>query len=161
MRDSILPSMGEAEHQIAEFDGASADLLRCLIMGWWERLGNTKASGIMKLMMAEAGNFPDLAQFYREEVIQRWSAMVGGLLARGVERGEFVPMNIQMMTHVLVAPLLMLVTWKHSLGACSEEQIDPVAYLDTFLGMTLNGLLPRAEAGAAPTGAVFSHVHPA
>lgn len=160
VRDSILPSMGEAELQIAEFDGASAELLRSLIMGWWERLGNTKASGIMKLMMAEAGNFPDLAQFYREEVIQRWSAMMGGVLARGVARGEFAPMNVEMMTHVLVAPLLMLVTWKHSLGACSGAHIDPVAYLETFLGMTLHGLLPRADA-AVPTGAAFLHVHPA
>lgn len=162
VRDSILPSIGEAELHIAEFEGGSADLLRCVLLGWWERLGNTKASGIMKLMMAEAGNFPDLAQFYREEVIQRWTIMVGGMLARGVERGEFAPMNVEMMTHVLVAPLLMLVTWKHSLGTCAGAQIDPATYLDTFLAMALNGLLPREGAAgldAASTGAGISRVH--
>jgi hypothetical protein len=113
-------------------------------------------------MMAEAGNFPELAQFYREEVIQRWSAMVAGMLARGVERGEFSPMDVGMMTHVLVAPMLMLVTWKHSLGACSDTPLDPVTYLDTFLATALNGLLPRAAAPAAlPVAPAFSQVHPA
>ena len=53
----------------------------------------------------------------------------------------------QVFPDVLVAPFLMLVTWKHSLGACSTMQIDPVAYLDTFLSMALNGMLPRAAGG--------------
>lgn len=154
VRDSIVPSIGEAELHIAEFKGCSAELLRFVIMDWWEHLGNTKASGIMKLMMAEAGNFPELAQFYREEVIQRWSTMVGGMLARGVERGEFSPMNVEAMTHVLVAPMLMLVTWKHSLGACGTAPIDPLSFLDTFLSTALNGLLPRSPVAAcAPEAA--------
>lgn len=161
VRDSIVPTIGEAELHIAEFDGSSADLLRFVIMGWWERLGSTKASGIMKLMMAEAGNFPELAQFYREEVIERWSTMVAGMLARGVERGEFAPMDVQMMTPVLVAPMLMLVTWKHSLGACGAAPPDPVSYLHTFLATVLYGLLPRPAAvtsAGAGAGAANSHV---
>ena len=150
VRENIVPALGEAEDIISTFEGHSADLMRCVMMGWWERLGATKASGIMKLMMAEAGNFPELAQFYREEVIERWTRMVGGMLARGVERGEFAPMNVEMMTHVLVAPLLMLVTWKHSLGACSGAELDPVTYLETFLAMTADGLLPRQTVTTPP-----------
>ena len=64
VRENIGPAIGEAEDAIAGFDGHSSDLVRCVMLGWWERLGATKASGIIKLLMADAGNFPELALFY-------------------------------------------------------------------------------------------------
>jgi hypothetical protein len=57
-------------------------------------------------------------------------------------RGEFRPMNIAVMTQVVVAPILMLMTWKHSIGPCAQDQLDPEAFIDSFLDMALNGLLP-------------------
>ncbi len=144
VRESIVPAIGAAEDAIAGFDGHSADLLRSVMLGWWEQLGATKASGIVKLVMAEAGNFPDLAEFYRKEVIERSSDMLTGLLARAAERGEFRPLNATLMTQVLIAPMLTLITWKHSVGPCSQEQMDPLAFLDAFMNMALHGLLPPA-----------------
>lgn len=142
VRNSIVPVLGEAELSIAEFEGHSADLLRSMMMSWWERLGATKASGIVKLVMAEAGNFPELAQFYREEVINRGTRVISNMLVRGVGRGEFRPVNITQMTQVLIAPMLMLITWKHSIGPCDGGELDPPAFLHTFLDMALHGLLP-------------------
>jgi hypothetical protein len=115
-------------------------------MGWWERLGATKASGIIKLVMAEAGNFPDLALFYQEEVIARSTTMMAAMFERGVLRGEFRPVDVKVMTQVLIAPMLMLITWKHSVGPCTADQSDPLVFLDAFLDMALNGLLPAARA---------------
>ena len=150
VRENIVASIGEAESVIAEFQGSSAKLLRCVIMGWWERIGATQASGIIKLMMAEAGNFPDVAAFYREEVIDRWTVMVSGLLNRGVDSGEFRPLDVQMLTHVLIAPMLMLVTWKHSLGSCGGQERDPQTYLEAFLDMALHGVMAQGASGAVP-----------
>lgn len=153
VRENIVPVIGAAEDAIAGFEGHSADLLRQVLMAWWDRLGATKASGIIKLITAEAGNFPDLANFYREEVIERGAAMIAGLLTRAVARGEFRPVDPVIMTQVLIAPILMLMTWKHSIGPCDEADLNPAAFLDAFLGMALDGLLPRVAAGvpgAAP-----------
>jgi AcrR family transcriptional regulator len=149
VRENIVPVIGDAEDTIAGFEGHSAELLRHVLLGWWERLGATKASGIIKLVTAEAGNFPELATFYREEVIDRGAAMVGGLLARAVARGEFRPVDPVIMTQVLIAPMLMLMTWKHSIGPCDEADLNPAAFLDAFLGLALDGLLPRADASAS------------
>jgi AcrR family transcriptional regulator len=148
VRDSIVPFIGAAEDSIAGFDGHSADLLRSVLGDWWQRLGATKASGLSKLMMAEAGNFPDIACFYQEEVIARGTRMISSLLERAVARGEFRPVDIGIMTQVLIAPMLMLTTWKHSVGPCDQSQLDPLAFLDSFLDMALHGLLPPAPAGA-------------
>ncbi len=146
VRESIVPALGEAEDIISTFEGHSADLMRRVVLGWWERLGTTKASGIIKLVMAEAGNFPDLAVFYQEEVISRSTTMMAGMFERAVARGEFRPIDVNVMTQVLIAPMLMLITWKHSIGPCSQDQMCPMVFLEAFLDMALHGLLPRPPA---------------
>ena len=149
VRESIVPALGEAEDIISAFEGHSADLLRCIVLGWWDRLGATKASGIIKLVMAEAGNFPDLAAFYQEEVIARSTRLMANMFERAVERGEFRAINVSIMTQVLIAPMLMLITWKHSVGPCDQSQLDPMAFLESFLDMALHGLLPPPAASAS------------
>ena len=144
VRDSIVPVIGDAEDSIAAFDGHSADLLRSVINHWWQRLGATKASGLAKLIMAEAGNFPDLACFYQKEVIARGTRMIASMLERAVARGEFRPLDVTITTQVLIAPMLMLQTWKHSVGPCDQNALDPLAFIDAFLDMALHGLLPAA-----------------
>jgi hypothetical protein len=73
------------------------------------------------------------------------------MLERGVSRGEFRAINVPQMTQVLIAPMLMLVTWRHSIGPCERAALQPLAFLDAFLDMALHGLLPGAAAapGAA------------
>jgi AcrR family transcriptional regulator len=145
VRNSIVPVIGEAEVSIAAFNGHSADLLRNVIHSWWQRIGATKASGIVKLVMAEAGNFPELAQFYQDEVITRGTNMIRSMLERAIERGEFRPINVVQMAQVLVAPMLTLITWKHSVAPCDRGELDPSAFLNTFLDMVLYGLLPAGS----------------
>jgi AcrR family transcriptional regulator len=144
VRENIVPVIGAAEEIIAGFDGHSADLLRKVIIEWWERMGTSKASGISKLIMAEAGNFPDIARFYQDEVIARGTNMIASMLNRAIARGEFRPVDVTTLTQVMIAPMLMLMTWKHSVGPCEKSQLDPVAFLDTFLDMALHGVLTPA-----------------
>jgi AcrR family transcriptional regulator len=149
VRETIVPVIGDAEDIVAGFEGHSADLLRDILQGWWERIGATPASGIVKLVMAEAGNFPDLARFYQEEVIARGTRMIASVLARGVERSEFRPLDVNLTTQVLMAPMLMLMTWKHSIGPCPEGGLDALGFLSTFFDMALHGLLAPASIQAA------------
>lgn len=149
VRETIVPALGEAEDFIAAFNGHSGELLRNVLHSWWQHLGATKASGIGKLIMAEAGNFPDLAEFYREEVINRGTIMISGMLERGIAKGEFRPIDVPVVTQVLIAPMLMLMMWKHSVGPCDQSELDPMMFLNSFIDMALNGLLPPAGSAAA------------
>ncbi|WP_305821660.1 TetR/AcrR family transcriptional regulator [Massilia brevitalea] len=145
VRNSIVPVIGQAESSVAEFEGHSAELLRTVLMNWWDRVGASKVSGIVKLVMAEANNFPELAKFYQDEVINRGTRMISSMLERGIARDEFRAINVTQMTQVLMAPMLMLVTWKHSVGPCERGDLEPLAFLDSFLDMALHGLLPPAS----------------
>jgi AcrR family transcriptional regulator len=143
VRENIVLAIGDAEQKIAAFEGPSTELLRMVLFSWWERVGATQASGIIKLVQAEVGNFPELAEFYRREVIERATRMISGLLERGVARGEFRPVDVTVMTHVLIAPILMLITWQRTISPCRPEEMDPRAFIEQFLSLALHGLCPR------------------
>jgi AcrR family transcriptional regulator len=145
VRENMLPALGEAEDAIACHQGHSAELFRNIMLGWWQRIGETKLSGICKLITSESGNFPELARFYHEEVISRGDAMIIRLLERGIARGEFRNVDARQLTNVIIAPVIMLMMWKHSFDACQIERIVPEAYLNSFIDLCLNGLLNDAS----------------
>lgn len=145
VRQTILPMIDDAETSVAEFEGHSAELLRQVILSWWVRIGSTKASGISKLILAEADNFPELARFYQEEVMTRRMSMMSNMLERGVRRGEFREIDVAQTAQVLIAPLLMLSTWKHTIAPCERCDLQPEAFLEAFLDITLHGLLPQSK----------------
>jgi AcrR family transcriptional regulator len=145
VRQSIVPMIGDAETSVAEFDGHSAELLRHVILSWWRRIGATKASGISKLILAEADNFPELARFYQQEVMSRGISMMSNMLERGIRRGEFRDIDVAQTAQVLIAPLIMLSTWKHTIAPCERCDLQPEAFLEAFLGITLHGLVPASS----------------
>jgi AcrR family transcriptional regulator len=141
VRENVVPVLGEFEGIIDAYEGPSKELFREIALGWWERFGNTKLSGIAKLIMAESGNFPEVTRFYHDEVISRVKTMIVRMLESGIQRGEFRQVDVSQATNVLIAPVIMLMMWKHSFGACHVEPISPGQYLNTYIDLFLNGLL--------------------
>jgi AcrR family transcriptional regulator len=149
VRENVVPVIGEAESIIDGHEGSSPELLREIILGWWERIGNTKLSGITKLMMAESGNFPEVAQFYHDEVISRGNAMIKRMLERGIKSGEFRQVDVEQANNVICAPMIMLMMWKHSFSTCrASNPISPEDYLESFIDLLLNGLLRDPSSAA-------------
>jgi AcrR family transcriptional regulator len=146
VREHMGPILGEAEGIVDHYEGSSAELFREIVLGWWDRIGNSPLAGITKLMMAEAGNFPEVAQFYHDEVITRGNTLIARMLERGVKRGEFREINVPDAVSVVVAPMLMLITWKHSFSNCVARPLSPENYLTTFIDLFLNGLLAETPA---------------
>ena len=141
VRENISVRFAEWDAEISDFTGPTSELLRECLFGWWERIGSTMASGISKLMMSEAKNFPELAEFYRREVIQPGNALIERILQRGIARGEFRQIDVSSGVFLVLAPMLFLAMWKHSLGTCcgSPTELDPQKYLTAQLDILLRG----------------------
>jgi TetR/AcrR family transcriptional regulator len=151
VRENISGRLAEWNREFDAFQGSSADMLRRCMELWWERLGAGRASGITKLVISEARNFPDIAAFYQREVIGPGQDLIRRMLQRGVERGEFVVADIDYAIYSLIAPMIFLIMMKHSLGACTPpgEPIDPQRYLASQVDVLLHGFSrPPAGAGA-------------
>ena len=142
VRENISGRMVEWNAAFESFQGPSADMIRVLAREWWERIGMTGASGITKLVLSEVGAFPEIAAFYQQEVMEPGRDILRRLLQRGIDRGEFRPINIEYAIHSLIAPLIFLTMWQHALGPCcpSTQQIEPMAFIEAELDLLLNGL---------------------
>lgn len=147
VRKNISGRFAEWDQEIDEFAGSSREMLHYCLHSWWERIGATKASGIPKLMMSEGQNFPELALFYQHEVMQPGSALIERVLRRGIDCGEFRPMDLQYGVLMVLAPLLFLAMSKHSLGTCCDmlAQLDPSQFLAAQYDVLISGF---ALAGA-------------
>jgi AcrR family transcriptional regulator len=146
IQEGIVPILEEGAGLVDGFTGSAADLLRVLIGEWWQRIGNTHLAGVPKLMISEARNFPELATYYHEAVIVRGRDLMRRTLQRGIAAGEFRAVDVETAIDVIFAPVLMMLIWRYSLGACCGTAHEPPAYLRTHLDLALNGLaLPGAR----------------
>lgn len=151
IRENIVGRFKEWEQEFQNFDGSTPDLVRYGMRMWWERIGATRASGITKLIISEARNFPEIASFYQEEVIRPGTVLMRRILQRGIDRGEFRPLDLDYAVFSIVAPMIFLIMMKHSLGACAPQDypLDPERYLNSQMETLLMGICVRAGDKAA------------
>lgn len=148
VRAAIVPNIEMAERLLAENRDSSFAILEKLLVIMATRILRTKAGAIPKLIIAEAGNFPDLARFYYDEVIRRAFALLSAVLARGVESGEFRPLDIDSTVRLIVAPMLMSALWRSSFEALEGRPLDVPALLRAHLDHLRRALAPDGETGA-------------
>ena len=149
VRQEVVPGIVRSEEMLGAADASSALLLEKLLFAW-ARLGATPAGAIPKIVVSEAGNFPDLARFYREEVVDRGLAVFRRVIEAGIRRGEFRAVeDLDSTVRCLVAPLLLALLWRHSLGRHGAAGFDPEALCRAQLRLALHGLA-CASAAAAP-----------
>jgi len=53
VRHNLSSLIAEGAELAAQFEGSSSDLLSQLMQTWWQRIGNTPAAGIHKIVLAE------------------------------------------------------------------------------------------------------------
>jgi AcrR family transcriptional regulator len=116
--------------EFEEFQGTTPAMLEYAMVSWWQRIGSTDASGITKLVMSEANNFPEVVQFYDQEVIRPGHELFQRILQRGIDSGEFVVFNTEQAVHSLVSAIVYVTMWKHALACnASHNTLNPETFL--------------------------------
>ena len=143
VRENASRHLHDAFREVAGYAGTSAELLHEFIRRWWTQYGGTPAAGLTKLIMSEAANFPDLAQYYQDEVVQPSHELVRRIVQRGFARKEFRAIDLTLASHLIVAPLVQMVTWRFSLAPCcpATQMLDPLKLLDMHADMAVRGLM--------------------
>ena len=86
-------------------------------------------------------SFPEIANFYHAEVIQPGIALIRRILQRGIDGGEFRPIDLDQAVHTVYAPMIFLMMWKNSMGLCTAAtQIHPERFIDMQVDVLLHGM---------------------
>lgn len=108
VRQNIAGRFAEWDLELDAYEGSSSELLGYCFQTWWERVGSTRAAGLGRLMLAEARNFPEIADFYRREVVEPGHRLVRRVLQRGMDRGELRTVDLDHAVYLVLAPLMFL-----------------------------------------------------
>jgi AcrR family transcriptional regulator len=139
VRATLVPNLERLEVLAASFEGPSAVLLERLLLTI-AGVAGSQVGAIPKLVIAEAGNFPDLARFYLDEVVRRGLRLIGTILRRGIQRGEFRAVDVDHAVFCVIAPMLIAALWKNSLEAHDDAPLDTQALVRAHLDLLLRGL---------------------
>lgn len=136
----------EGSEIVDQFTGPTSELMHLLARTWWARVGESKAAGLLVLIMAEANKFPELAQFYMNEVVAPSHALLARVVQRGIDRGEYRPMEITPVVHALIAPMQFLILYRQCTAVCAVDPVplDPEAFMNTQIELLMRGLEVRS-----------------
>ena len=128
--DLLLPALRESPgHDACRcVDGAARSetdhetavvQLRAVASGWWSYLRTERFQVVQRLVMADLPQFPDLMQFYAEEVVARGRRLIAGIVSRGIALGEFRVVDPESAARMLSALAMTHSQW------CSRRQFFP------------------------------------
>jgi len=139
-RQSIGQQLDQVKAQLAAFTGSSADLLRLVLATMGHFAMSSDRVVLPRLVLAEAANFPQLAEFWRREIIERGIGIFIGIIQRGIASGEFRKIEPQHAARLCVAPILIIVLWRTTFAQFDDQPYDYQGLIEAHLQTLLNGL---------------------
>lgn len=143
--EGVVARVEEAEAAAAAHTGSARDIIDALMHGVLLEFWGSPSSGIPKLIIAEAGAFPELARDYFQSVSLRTRELLEGILRRGVDEGEFRDMDVHNTARAILAALEHQPVLYHSLGPHDPQPMDPRPFVDAVLDLVTHGLMKAAE----------------
>jgi AcrR family transcriptional regulator len=109
VRQKVVPLLALADEGVTAESATAA--LRASLEHHWTYMDRDDAEGWVRLALLELHKFPDLAQFYRDEVVNRSNAVLIGIIERGIATGEFRPTDADAAVMMIKGILLTHVIW--------------------------------------------------
>jgi AcrR family transcriptional regulator len=140
IRQSIAPTLERGE-ALARKRGEGAEaLVRRLMLGWSRLVLRRARAGILRMVVAEASNFPELTRIYVREIIARAEGILQRALEDGVARGELRPHDTAAVARALAHLVLFGVLYDRALQPFDERDVDPTRSLAAAVDVMLVGL---------------------
>ena len=108
----VVPKIDELTAIIDSSELSSEEFLRGPFLAFVKTVPGSPISVLVRLMISEGPKYPDLLQFYWENVVSRGLAALTVILERGVKNGEFRRSVVTDLPHLFVMPVLFSVIFK-------------------------------------------------
>lgn len=138
VRRTLLPERKLAKNFVAEYEGTTAELLTNHFRFMYTFMQGEKVPPLIAMVLGEIVRFPQLSQFFYDEMISHSQAMLESIIARGVASGEFRASANNMHHQILIAPALMGVIW--NLQFKKQAPLDFDVYSETHIDFILRAL---------------------
>ena len=115
-------------------DMSSEEFIRGPLLEFMKRVPGSPVAVVIRLLIAEGPRYPDLVDFYWDNVVSKGLSAITRCMERGVERGEFRDTAVTTLPQLLVAPMMVSMVWKILF---SKRPLDTDALIETQIEMLL------------------------
>lgn len=105
-------------------------------------VSDRRITGVVKLVIAESRNHPELARIWRETVVEPGVQLMSGLIARAQARGEVRPGDPRLFAFGLMGPMVLSMVWRETFEPVGAEPVDVVALAEQHVDTVLRGMRP-------------------
>ena len=141
IRRVVVPRVDSLMTQSAKTDRSAEEFLRGPFTAFLKKLPGSPVSVVVRLMVSEGWRYPELVEFYWDNVISRGLESVNKLLERGIAAGEFSRTPVSEHPQLFIAPAIMAVLWKLVFDA---HPLDSDRLIDTQIELLLGQLKSEA-----------------
>jgi AcrR family transcriptional regulator len=101
-----------------------------------------RITGVVKLVIAESRNHPELASIWHETVVEPGIRLMTGLIAAGQARGEVRAGDPRLFAYGVMGPMILSMVWRETFEPVGAEPLDVVKLADQHLDTVLRGMKP-------------------
>lgn len=146
VRDAVSPNLDLVRQTVMATDLPFADLVRTLLPRFAEIVTAVPLGAVLKMVIGESRNFPELARVWHEDVVLKAIGLLGGVIERAQERGEVRPGDPRFHAFSLIGPMLLGVIWRETFTPIGAATVDLPAIARQHAETVLHGLvLPEAQ----------------
>ena len=111
IRGTIVSAIESGERAVQAFAGPAREIYIEHMRRYWAFIRSPKFAPIFRLVHAELAQYPDLARFYADEVVNRGHRLIATIVKRGIDQGEFREVDPLVAARMLSAPFVMHGIW--------------------------------------------------
>lgn len=141
VHQALIPAIEAFERRIFALDLPFADTLRLLLPRFAEIVIAMPMGAVIKMVVGESRNFPELAKVWHDDVVQKAIGLIATLIVRGQERGEVRAGDPRGHAFSIMGPMLMGLLWRETFTPVGGAEIDLPAIARQHAETVLGGLL--------------------
>jgi AcrR family transcriptional regulator len=142
VREVMRVALDTVHEMFETHEGSTADLLHAQFSFIYQHIvEDRRRREVVRMLIAEAPRFPELADRYHEEILRPCLDMLRQAIQRGMDRGEIRQSSIVDSPQVVIAPIALVDLWLMMFD--DRQPLDLKAYFDAHLDLVLNGLLAK------------------
>jgi AcrR family transcriptional regulator len=111
IRGTVVSAIESGERAVQAFEGSATESFVVNMRRYWEFIRSPKFAPIFRLVHAELAQYPDLARFYADEVVNRGHRLIASIVKRGIDQGEFREVDPIVAARMLSSPFVMHGIW--------------------------------------------------
>lgn len=148
VRTAIAPDFDRIKTAAEAFDGPFAELAPRLLAGVAAAMEADRLPGVVKMVIGESRNFPDLARIWHDDLLSQALETLTGIIERAQERGEIVAGDPRLHVFSLLGPMLMAALYRNVFADIAAQPPDLKALAAQHARTALTGMLAKPEGGS-------------